>query len=175
MFRTTAFTQEAIPATVVDSGAESDPRFKTLQRTMRQHQYQPDALIEVLHKAQEVYGYLDKSVLRAVSRELQLPASHVYGVATFYSFFSHEPPGEHKAEVCMGTTCYMKGGGKLLKALERETGIGAGETTADGKLSLLSVRCPGTCGGAPVVVLDGELYAEADVDSVVGHVRAWME
>ena len=174
MFRSTAFTQEAIPGTAPEVSAESDVRFKTLQRTMRQHQYQPDALIEVLHKAQEVYGYLDKGVLRAISRELQLPASHVYGVATFYSFFSHEPPAEHKAEVCMGTTCYMKGGGALLRALERETGIGAGKTTADGKMSLLTVRCPGTCGGAPVVILDGDAHAEADVESVVGHVRTWL-
>jgi len=175
MFRTTAYTQEALPTTTLEEHAEQDPRFKTLLRTMRQHHYQPDALIEVLHTAQEVYGYLDKGVLRAISRELQLPASHVYGVATFYSFFSHQPPGEHKIEVCMGTSCYMKGGGAILQALERETGLRAGETSSDRRLSLLSVRCPGTCGGAPVVVLDGELYSEADVESVRKRVRAWLE
>lgn len=174
MFRSSVFTQAALPGMGPDLTAESDPRFKTLLRTMRQHQYQADALIEVLHVAQEVYGYLDKSVLRAIARELQLPASHVYGVATFYSFFSHEPPGEHRVEVCMGTTCYIKGGGALLKALERETGIRSGEITADGKVSLRAVRCPGTCGGAPVVVLDGEVYAEADVESVLDHLRRWF-
>lgn len=174
MFRTTVFTQAATPGVVPDLAAENDPRFKTLLRTMRRHYYQPDALLEVLHVAQEVYGYLDKGVLRAIARELQLPASHVYGVATFYSFFSHEPPGEHRVEVCMGTTCYMKGGGALLKALERETGVRSGETTPDGKLSLRAVRCPGTCGGAPIVVVDGDVYAEADVESVLNHLRPWI-
>jgi bidirectional [NiFe] hydrogenase diaphorase subunit len=167
-------TREGI-AGQVPSDEEMDPRFKTLLRTMRQYQYRPDSLIEVLHKVQELYGYLDKELLLSVARLMQLPPSHVYGVATFYNFFSLEPKGEHTCEVCMGTTCYMKGSRDLLKALERRTGIRAGQTTPDGKVSLSIVRCPGTCGVAPVVYIDGMIAGQGTTPSAMECLDRWIK
>ena len=88
-----------------------DKRFKMLDVAMKRHQFQPDALIEVLHTAQELFGYLDDDVLVYVGRSLRVPLSRVYGVATFYNFFSLKPQGEHTCVVCMGTACYVKGAG----------------------------------------------------------------
>jgi bidirectional [NiFe] hydrogenase diaphorase subunit len=134
-----------------------DKRFKLLEVTMKRHQFQHDALIEVLHHAQELFGYLDHDVLYFVAHNLKLPPSKVYGVATFYHFFSLKPQGKHTCVVCMGTACYVKGAGEVLAAVERRAGVKAGGTTADGELSLLTARCLGACGIAPAVVLDGKV------------------
>src|SRR5271156_1578756 len=107
---------------------------------MKRQQYQPDALIEVLHKAQELFGYLDVDVLRTVARGLKLPPSRVYGVATFYHLFSLKPQGAHTCVVCLGTACFVKGADHLLRAVEECAGIKRGETTADKSLSLLTAR-----------------------------------
>src|SRR5579871_2419452 len=109
-----------------------DNRFKILEATMKKHQYQPDALIEVLHTAQELFGYLENDLLLHIAHSLKLPLSRVYGVATFYHFFSLAPKGKHTCVVCMGTACYVKGAGNLVAAGEKATGIRAGETTPDG-------------------------------------------
>ena len=127
-------------ATVHPSG---DKRFKILDATMKRHQHQPDSLIEVLHKAQELFGCLETDVLFYVARSLKLPPSRVYGVATFYHLFSLKPQGEHVCTVCLGTACFVKGAGDIVAALEKRAHIRAGETTKDGKLSLLSARCAG--------------------------------
>jgi bidirectional [NiFe] hydrogenase diaphorase subunit len=132
-----------------------DNRFKLLEATMKRHQYQPDALIEVLHKAQELFGFLSTDLLLTIAHRLRLPPSRVYGVATFYHFFSLEQQGEHNCTVCLGTACYVKGAAALLAALEQELGIKAGTTTADNQLSLMTARCLGACGIAPAVVFDG--------------------
>src|SRR5215467_3377410 len=113
-----------------------DKRFKMLEATMKRHQFQPSALIEVLHAAQELFGYLENDLLYFVARGMKLPPSKVYGVATFYHFFSLKPKGEHTCVVCTGTACYVKGAGELLGAVEREANVAEGETTAEGKLSL---------------------------------------
>src|SRR5882672_8114008 len=94
-----------------------DKRFKILDVTMKRHQYQPDALIEVLHKAQELFGFLDRDVLFYVARGLKQPPSRVYGVATFYHLFSLKPQGEHTCVVCMGTACFVKGADRLLRTV----------------------------------------------------------
>src|SRR5438067_8756116 len=110
-----------------------DKRFKLLEVTMKRHQFRPDALIEVLHSAQELFGYLELDLLFFISRNLKLPPSKVFGVATFYNFFSLRPKGEHTCVVCTGTACYVKGADALLKAIEDLSGIKSGETTADSK------------------------------------------
>src|SRR5262245_17688266 len=151
-----------------------DKRFKLLEVTMKRHHYQHNALIEVLHHAQELFGYLDHDLLYFVARGMKLPPSKVYGVATFYHFFSLKPHGEHTCVVCMGTACYVKGADRVLAAVEERAGARAGETTADGKLSLLTARCLGACGIAPAVVLDGTVKGHQTPDAVLDALKGWL-
>jgi bidirectional [NiFe] hydrogenase diaphorase subunit len=139
---------------------------------MKRHQYRPDALIEVLHVAQEVFGYLEEEVLTHVAHGLKLPLSKVYGVATFYHLFSLKPSGAHSCVVCMGTACYVKGSGQILDGLRTELGIEAGETTADGQVSLTVARCLGACGIAPAIVLDGAVLGKLEPAAAIAQVQA---
>jgi bidirectional [NiFe] hydrogenase diaphorase subunit len=150
-----------------------DKRFKILETVMKRHQLKHDALIEVLHKAQELFGYLDDGLLLFIARGLRLPPSRVYGVATFYHYFTLKPKGEHTCVVCMGTACYVKGANKVLEAIELKAGIKAGETTADGKLSLLTARCIGACGIAPAVVYDGTVTPRQTPAMALERVKGW--
>ncbi|MBX3013454.1 MAG: bidirectional hydrogenase complex protein HoxE [Caldilineaceae bacterium] len=134
-----------------------DPRFKLVDRTLQRFQYQQDALIEVLHTAQEAFGFLEDDLLLYVARQLRLPPSWVYGVATFYHFFSLKPTGEHNCVVCLGTACYVKRAAEVLATIEATYQVKSGETTTDNKLSLSTARCLGSCGLAPVLVLDGNV------------------
>ena len=114
-----------------------DKRFKILEATMKKHQFRQDALIEVLHAAQQLFGYLELDLLLFIARHLKLPPSRVYGIATFYHFFTLKPKGKHTCVVCTGTACYVKGADGLLAVLKREGGVAPGETTADGNLSVV--------------------------------------
>ena len=151
-----------------------DKRFKVLDITMKRNQYRQDALIEILHKAQEAFGYLEEDVLIYIARRLKLPLSRVYGVATFYHLFSLKPSGVHMCVVCMGTACYVKGGSALLETLDREINLHSGETTPDGQVSLTTARCIGACGIAPAVVFDGEVSGNQTSDAVLEKVKGWM-
>jgi bidirectional [NiFe] hydrogenase diaphorase subunit len=151
-----------------------DKRFKLLDATIKRLQYQQDALIEVLHSAQNLFGYLEDDLLLYVAAALKLPPSRVYGVATFYHLFSLKPPGAHTCVVCTGTACYVKGATELLAAIEAEGKISAGETTADGQMSLLTARCIGACGIAPAVVYDGAITAHQTVKTALDHVKGWL-
>ncbi len=156
-------------------GPTVDSRLKTLAATMKRHQYQPDALIEVLHTAQELYGYLDPELLVYIAQGLRLPPSRVYGVATFYHFFSLKPKGRHTCAICMGTACYVKGAATLVKTVEDYAKVRSGETRADGRMSLIQARCIGACGIAPAVVLDGTVVGRQTPDSIVDHLKGWLE
>jgi bidirectional [NiFe] hydrogenase diaphorase subunit len=120
-----------------------DQRFKLVDRTLKRLHYRQDSLIEVLHTAQEAFGYLDDDVLIYVASQLKLPLSWVYGVATFYHFFALKPQGEHTCIVCLGTACYVKKAGEILAALEAELGIKPGQTSPDKQVSLAQARCMG--------------------------------
>src|SRR5512134_2511694 len=124
---------------------------------MRRLGNRPDALIEALHSAQEAFGYLDDDALRYVGESLLVPPSKVFGVATFYRHFTLKPQGEHTCVVCTGTACYINGAGEILSAIQAGLGVKPRETTANGKLSLLTARCLGACSLAPAVVVDGEM------------------
>lgn len=152
-----------------------DPRMKLVERAMKRLQYQPDALIEVLHTAQESFGYLSEELLHHVARQLRLPESQVLGVATFYHFFTLRPKGEHSCIVCTGTACYVKGANEIVAALEHEYGMHAGQTTADGKLSLGTARCLGNCTLAPLVTLDDRVCGPETVAGAVAKVRELLE
>lgn len=155
--------------------AAKDKRFKALDVTMKRNQYRQDALIEILHKAQGAFGYLEEEVLEYIAHNLKLPLSRVYGVATFYHLFSLKPAGAHTCVVCMGTACYVKGGDKVLAALEEHTGIHSGETTPDGQVSLVTARCIGACGIAPAVVFDGQVAPQQTPESVIERIKGWQE
>ncbi len=155
------------------STAQSDRRFKTLDLAMKRNQYKPDALIEVLHKAQETFGFLEDDVLLYIARGLKLPPSKVFGVATFYHLFSLKPSGEHTCVVCLGTACYVKGSDKIVAAMIKELGIELGKTTPDGKISLLTARCIGACGIAPAVVCDGVVAGRQEPADVLTQIKAW--
>lgn len=153
--------------------APEDRRFKSLDMTMKRHQNQPDALIEVLHKAQEAFGYLEEDVLKYIAKGLKLPLSKVYGVATFYHLFSLKPNGAHTCVVCLGTACYVKGSNKVVEVLEQELGIEVGQTTPDGKVSLMAARCLGACGIAPAVVFDGTVAGKQEPEMALARIQEW--
>jgi bidirectional [NiFe] hydrogenase diaphorase subunit len=153
--------------------ASGDKRFKILEVHMKKHQFRHDALIEVLHKAQELFGFLEDDLLLFVSYKLKLPPSRVYGVATFYHFFTLKPKGEHTCVVCMGTACYVKGADKIIAAVQENLKVKAGETTADNKVSLLTARCIGACGIAPAVVYDGTVTPRQTSATAVEHLNQW--
>ena len=151
-----------------------DNRFKLLDRAITKHQSKGDALIEVLHAAQGIFGYLENDLLLYVARKLKLPLSRVYGVATFYHFFTLKPKGEHTFVLCTGTACYVKGAREIQRAVEQTCGVKFGETTPDGKVSLIAARCVGSCGLAPVAVLDEQVAGKLAVESSVRRIEAWM-
>lgn len=151
----------------------TDKRFKILAATVKKHQARPDALIEVLHKAQELFGFLDPAVLRHVAAALRLPPSRVYGVATFYHLFRLKPAGEHTCVVCLGTACFVKGAERLVAAAERAAGVAAGGTSAHGKVSLLTARCLGACGIAPAAVFDAETAGHVTPEQLTARLRGW--
>lgn len=135
-----------------------------------EHGNQAGELINILHKAQHLFGYLPAEVQQIVAKRLNIPVSKVYGVVTFYSFFSMTPKGEHPISVCMGTACYVRGAEKVLDEFKRVLQINVGETTADGKYSLSSLRCVGACGLAPVVLIGEKVYGRVipgDVEKIL--------
>jgi len=154
----------ASPASVKDN------REKLLERAMSRHQYSGDALIEVLHTAQELFGFLSGPLLKTIALKLRLPPSRVLGVATFYHFFSLKPKGEHTFVVCLGTACYVAGGLSLTELLERRCAR-AGQTTPDGKVSVETARCIGSCGLAPAVIYDGNVLARVTPDKLAAELE----
>jgi bidirectional [NiFe] hydrogenase diaphorase subunit len=150
-----------------------DKRYKILEVFIKRHQHKQDTLIEVLHKAQELFGFLDNGLLVFIAQQLRLPTSRVYGVATFYHYFTLKPKGAHTCVVCMGTACYVKGADKVLAAVEEHAGIKAGETTPDGQVSLLTARCIGACGIAPAVVFDGVVTPRLTPELALDRVKGW--
>ncbi|MGA0301847.1 MAG: NADH-quinone oxidoreductase subunit NuoE [Paracoccaceae bacterium] len=125
-----------------------------------QQEYAESYLIAVLHKAQELYGYLPQDVMDQVAEKMQIPTAHIWGVATFYHYFNLKPVGKNIVSVCMGTACYVKGADKVLEALKRELGIQVGETTEDKLFTLQEARCLGACGIAPVIMINDKIYGE---------------
>jgi len=162
-------TQQKIPL------PSADKRWRLVESTVRRHGAEGHALIETLHTVQESFGYLDETSMRYLAAVLKLPLSKVYGVATFYQFFSLKPQGEHNCVVCMGTACYIKGATDLLGAADEAFHVKPGQTTPDKKLSLLTARCVGSCGIAPAVVFDGSVVGKVDRAELLGRINQWMD
>jgi bidirectional [NiFe] hydrogenase diaphorase subunit len=159
-----------VPPTTHPSG---DNRFKLLDRAINAHHASGHALIEVLHAAQGIFGYLEEDLLIYIARALKRPLSQVYGVATFYNFFRLKPAGRHTFVLCTGTACYVKGADRIQRAVEHRCGVRFGETTADGEVSLLAARCVGSCGLAPVAVVDDQVAARLTEETAVARIDAW--
>lgn len=126
----------------------------------------PQELINVLHSCQEHFGYLPAEVQEVVSGELVVPVAKVYGVVTFYSFFTMTPKGKHPISICLGTACYVRGAEKVLEEFKKELGLNVGQVTKDNKFSLSSLRCVGACGLAPVVLVGEKTYGRVAPDDV---------
>lgn len=126
----------------------------------------PGELINVLHKTQGEFGYLPAEVQEVIADELNIAVAKVYGVVTFYSFFTMKPKGEHPISVCMGTACYVRGSEKVLDEFKRQLDVNVGETTEDGKFSISSLRCVGACGLAPVVLVGEKVYGRVTTQDV---------
>jgi len=135
-----------------------EDQFKSLDNFIETLPDKQSNLIAVLYHAQEIFGYLPEEVQLHVARKLDIPSSKVYGLVSFYSFFTMKPRGKHVINVCMGTACYVRGGEKLLHEIENHIGIKAGQTSKDGLFSVDSLRCVGACGLAPVMIIDGKVY-----------------
>jgi bidirectional [NiFe] hydrogenase diaphorase subunit len=156
--------------TVSRPAPADDKRQRVLDAALKRTGFRQDALIEVLHAAQNAFGYLTPELLWYVSAELRLPPSRVYGVATFYNFFSLKPPGEHTVILCEGTVCYMRGARAIGAALESAFGAAPGETSPDGKVSVAIARCLGSCALAPIVVVDGQVVGKSSPGAAVSRV-----
>lgn len=139
-----------------------------LLKVIADHRDDKGALMPILQKAQDIYGYLPIEVQTMISDELNVPLEKIYGITTFYSQFSLYPKGKYKVSVCLGTACYVKGSGDIFNKLQDILGIKDGECTADGKFSLESCRCIGACGLAPVLTVNEDVYGKLTLDDLDG-------
>ena len=135
----------------------------------------PGNLIMVLHRVQQTYGYIPRSIAIEISSLLDVPLAKIYGVVTFYNFFKLQKAGKYIAQVCLGTACYLRGGDDLIKEFEKQLGVGVNATTPDGLFSVEAVRCLGCCGLAPVVVVNGEVYGKLKKEDVAGIIEKYRK
>jgi bidirectional [NiFe] hydrogenase diaphorase subunit len=162
---------EAADPTQETPDTEVDPRLRLIASRIRKECHRPESLIEVLHVAQNAYGYLPMGVLTYITKALHLPPAKVYSAVTFYHFFSLRPNGAHTCIVCTGTACYVKGAQAILAELERLFGIRAGQVTEDGQLGLRVARCVGACGLAPVAVVDEVVEGKVEAQQLVAEIK----
>lgn len=155
----------------MDQHPSGDERYKALDLTMKRFKYQKEALLEVLNSAQETFGYLSEDLLIYISQQLNISLVKVYGVVTFYHMFTFSPLGEHNCIICTGTACHVKGANHIVQNLADTFEIEPGETTPDGLLSLTTARCIGSCGLAPVAVLDGKVRGKETAEGMLRHVN----
>lgn len=154
---------------------ETEEQRKQLDKVIAQHKHAKGAVMPVLQKAQDIYGYLPIEVVTRIANGLDVSVEEVYGVATFYSQFSLYPKGEYNVAVCLGTACYVKGSGDVMAKLKQVLGINEGEITPDGKFSIEATRCIGCCGLAPVLTVNGEVYGKVTVAQVEGIINKYKK
>lgn len=150
-----------------------DERLEKIKEVIKEYKTVKGGLIPVLHQIQNTYGYLPEDVLKLVSQELNIPMAEIFGVASFYSYFSLEPKGEHIIRVCLGTACYVKGSQALIDKISKELNIEVGKTTEDGKFTLEATRCLGACGLAPVMVIGEKVYGRITPDDIPGILKEY--
>ena len=143
---------------------ENNEKNKKLLEIIDKYKSDKSNLIQVLHEAQELYGYLPLDVQKEISINMGIPMAEIYGVVTFYSRFSLEPKGKYNIAVCLGTACHVKGSSNILSKIKEKLGIDVGQITEDGKFSLEATRCIGACGLAPVFTVNEEVYGKVTVE-----------
>jgi len=150
-----------------------DEYFTKLDEFINCLEDQKGELITVLHRAQDLFGYLPLEVQTHVGEKMSIPLSEIYGVITFYSFFTMTPKGEHPISICMGTACYVNGSENILNEFKRELGLKIGETSNDGKFSIDILRCVGACGMAPIVTVGKKVYGRVKADEVINILKEY--
>ncbi|MBP5293710.1 MAG: NADH-quinone oxidoreductase subunit NuoE [Clostridia bacterium] len=139
-----------------------------LKQYIDAHKNADGPLMPILQKAQTLFGYLSYETMDIISKEMDVPVSEIFGIATFYAQFSLQPVGDNVVSVCTGTACYVKGAASVLDAVKQELGIGTGETTEDGQFTIRDTRCLGCCGLAPVMMINDDVYGKMTPDAVKG-------
>jgi bidirectional [NiFe] hydrogenase diaphorase subunit len=162
-------------ATIPIDALKTDVRLKLLSAKIKKENGKADALIEILHTAQNAFGYLPMNVLKYITQELRLPPSRVYSTVSFYHFFSLKPKGDHTCLVCTGTACYVKGAHEILNEIEKSFTLKPGQVSADNKLGVQMARCIGACGLAPAVVLDDEVQGKVSPDEIAKKIMDKMQ
>jgi NADH:ubiquinone oxidoreductase subunit E len=142
--------------------------FNELKDFIQAHKNQPGALMPVMQKAQEIFGYIGEEIQVCISENLDVPMTEIYGVATFYSQFALAPKGKHVISVCLGTACYVRGSQAILDEISKELGIPVGKTTADGQFTLEATRCLGCCGLAPVMMIGDNVFGRLTTNDIPG-------
>ncbi len=156
------------------NGSEDD-LIQRIRQLAAVYKNKEGSLIQVLHIVQGVYGYLPLHIQQIIAEELEVPLSTVSGVVSFYSFFATKPRGRHTIRVCMGTACYVRGGVSVVEAIEKQLGIQAGGTTADGVFTFEIARCIGSCGLAPAMIIDDTVYPEVKPNDLPGILAPWYQ
>lgn len=146
----------------------SESKITFVKNICKMFNNEPGEVINVLHKVQGEFGYLSAEVQELVAEELHIPVARVYGIVSFYSFFTMTPKGRYPISVCLGTACYVRGAEKVIDELKRQLAIQVGGTTSDGKFSLNCLRCVGACGLAPVMMIGDKVYGRVTPDKVAG-------
>lgn len=146
---------------------------KSFMREAKSKSHPDSQLISILHKAQELYGYLDAQVMDEIALEMNIPTAHIWGVATFYHYFNLKPRGKHSISVCLGTACYVKGAQEILDAIKQELKIDFGQTCEDQSFTLQEARCLGACGLAPVVMIDEKIYGSLTPKKVLEIIKSY--
>lgn len=141
----------------------SEDKRNELLKEIKIHMKNPGPLMPILHEAQRIFGCIPVEVQKVISEETNVPIAEINGVVTFYSSFTLNPKGEHIIGVCLGTPCYVRGAQTILDAVKDNLGVDVNQTTKDGKFTLEAIRCIGTCGMAPVMSVDEDVFGEVDV------------
>lgn len=152
----------------MDKNKLDSEKLKKLEAYIDGLEEKEGALINVLYEAQDIFGYLSEELQLFISRKLNLTAAQVFGVTTFYSFFTMKPRGKHVINVCMGTACFVKGADKILNEFKTKLNIKDTNTSEDGLFTIETLRCIGACGLAPVVTVDGKVFGKVKVEDVEG-------
>ena len=157
---------EGNASVIIDTSVEEQEKLDAIRKVIDTYKDKEGCLIAVLHLAQEIYGYLPLEIQRMIADGMGCSLSYVSSVVTFYSYFSMIPRADHAIKICLGTACYVRGGKRIVDRLEEILGINVGETTPDGKFSIMITRCVGVCGLAPIVVVDDDVHQQVNPDKI---------
>jgi len=147
-------------------GTDQEKAYAQVANVIDLYKGKEGSLIQVLHLAQEIFGYLPLELQEFIAKNMDIPLSEVSGVVSFYSFFSTVPRGKHTIRVCLGTACYVRGGKRVAEHLQQKLGVDFGQTTEDGRFTLEVARCIGSCGLAPAMMIDDQVYKQVNVNKL---------